>query len=111
MDKTKYFSKKNNEGFLETVLTEDDIQKIRKQFNKTYEAFIEGQNKRMKRDIGALYVAKQFGNFLLNPLMTWPFSFLIQEILNPIYDNDQPFFDRLRPEGYLTESNFLNNRM
>ena len=108
MNKTKYFSKKNNASFLETVLTGNDIQKIR---NHLHDKINEEENIRAKRGIDGVYLAKQFRNFLLNPLMTWPWSFLIQEILNPIYDNDQPFFKRLRPEGYLTESDFLHNEM
>ena len=107
MDKTQYFSKKNNASFLETILTEDDIQKIKDQFTKINN----GKSKRVGRRLGPVDGIKAWSNFVLNPLMSWPLSFLFQEVLRPFYDNGWPFLPRLEPEGYFKMEKFLDNKL
>ena len=103
MDKTKHFSKKNNAGFLETILSEDDIQKIRNKFPKK-------GIKRVRRDI--FDSLKKYSNFLKNPLANQPLSLLFQEILKPIYDPDGSDLSVLSiPNLYLNKEEFLNNRL
>ena len=109
MDKSKYFSKKNNASFFETILSEDDIQEILNQFPKKGIKTVQKDASKITKTKIPIDVAKYASNFLVNPLLTWPFSFAFQELLNPIYDNDNPFWKRLAPEGYLKKEEFLDN--
>ena len=107
MDRTNYFSNKNNQDFFETIFSEDDIKKIK--------ANLKSQSTESRkfpiRGLGVKDTIKFLANTILNPVLYFPLTFALQEPIRKIYDNEGPIFKRMKPEGYLKTDKFLDNKM